>query len=95
MGVTNDLRRRVQEHKSGLVEGFSKKYGTTVLVYFERFKDINRAIRREKKLKRWHRKWKLELIESVNPCWHDLFEVHCPQRNCEHLDPGSEAGVTL
>ena len=91
-GVTNDLRRRVLEHKSGIIEGFSKKYNTTILVYFERYNAINRAIHREKRLKRWHRKWKLGLIESVNPCWQDLFELHCPQRSSEGLDPGSSPG---
>ena len=91
-GVTNDLRRRVLEHKNGVVEGFTKKYETMKLVHFERYQDINRAITREKRLKRWHRKWKLELIETMNPCWQDLFELHCPQRKQERLDSGSSPG---
>ncbi len=72
IGVTNNIERRVFEHKSGLNEGFTKKYGVKQLVYFEEFNDINIAIRKEKRMKKWNRKWKLDLIESENPEWKDL-----------------------
>ena len=72
IGVTNNLQRRILEHKRDLNEGFSKKYNVKSLVYFEIFPDIQNAIFREKKLKTWNRKWKLELIEKKNPNWNDL-----------------------
>jgi len=78
-GVTNDLRRRVLEHKDGTIGGFTEKYQVNLLVYFERHNDIERAIRREKSIKRWRRKWKLGLIESMNPRWVDLYEVYFPE----------------
>lgn len=71
-GLTNDLIRRVYEHKSGLIEGFTKKYSVHKLVYFEDTTDINAAILREKRLKKWKRQWKIELIEKQNPEWKDL-----------------------
>jgi putative endonuclease len=67
------LVRRVQEHREGLVPGFTKRYAVKVLVYFEAHRDINEAILREKRTKRWRRKWKLELIEAQNPQLHDLW----------------------
>ena len=73
-GVTNNLVRRVYEHKNKLIEGFTKKYNITRLVYFEVFNNIEDAIRREKQIKGWVRKKKIELIESVNPEWKDLFK---------------------
>lgn len=73
IGVTNDLIRRVHQHKSDVVEGFSKKYGVHRLVYFEQFDDIENAIRREKRLKKWNRAWKVRLIEEKNPNWDDLY----------------------
>ena len=72
-GVTSDLTRRVQEHREGLISGFIRKYGVKLLVYFELHHDINVAILREKRIKRWQRKWKLELIEGQNPQWRDLW----------------------
>ena len=72
IGVTNDLKRRVYEHKNGLVEGFTKKYHVALLVWYEQTTDIYSAIRREKQLKKWNRAWKLRLIEENNPEWHDL-----------------------
>ena len=72
-GVTNDLRKRVFEHKNEVIEGFTKKYHVDRLVYFETHNDINRAIRREKTIKRWRRKWKSALIEKDNPQWDDLY----------------------
>ena len=72
IGVTNDLNRRVQEHKSGEIPGFTKKYYCTKLVYYESFSDINQAIEREKQLKGWIRKRKDELIDTVNKERRDL-----------------------
>lgn len=72
-GVTSDLVRRTHAHREGLIPGFTKKYGVKLLVYFELHHDINAAILREKRIKRWHRKWKLELIEAQNPQWRDLW----------------------
>ncbi|MDP2808230.1 MAG: GIY-YIG nuclease family protein [bacterium] len=72
LGVTNDLKRRVFEHKSGLWPGFTKKYNLKFLIYFEMHHDITRAIAREKQLKGWLRKRKLALIVQANPQWADL-----------------------
>jgi putative endonuclease len=73
LGVTNDLIRRVYEHKNNLVEGFSKKYDIHHLVYFEVCEDVRAAIQREKNIKKWKRQWKIELIEKSNPDWKDLY----------------------
>ena len=72
IGVTNDLQRRVSEHKSGEIKGFSQKYNLHELVYYEGCGDVNDAIRREKQLKAWSRAKKENLIETLNPEWHDL-----------------------
>ena len=74
IGMTNDLKRRCAEHKSGLIPGFSQKYKTTKLVYFECTHDVNAAIAREKQLKKWSRQKKNFLIESMNLQWIDLEE---------------------
>ena len=74
IGVTNDLIRRVWEHRENSVEGFTSTHDVHKLVYFEQFDDIEHAIVREKRLKRWNRDWKIRLIEEKNPNWHDLFE---------------------
>jgi putative endonuclease len=73
-GVTNDLARRVAEHKSRRFPGFTDKYGVTNLVWYQEFQDIRDANSMEKRLKRWHRKWKMRLIEEMNPDWRDLGE---------------------
>ena len=73
-GVTNDLVRRVYEHKQKLIEGFTKKYNITILVYYEATPDIRSAIAREKQIKGWLRRKKIALIESMNPQWRDLSE---------------------
>jgi putative endonuclease len=73
-GLTNDLKRRVYEHKNKLVEGFTKKYNTVKLVYYEESEDINASALREKQLKGWLRKKKIELIEKLNPEWNDLYD---------------------
>ena len=77
-GVTNGLERRVWEHKNRFTPGFTSKYNLTRLVYFEVFTDIREAIAREKQIKGWLRKKKVELIESVNPKWNDLSEEWKP-----------------
>jgi putative endonuclease len=73
-GVTNDLRRRVWQHKQKLVEGFTKRYNITRLVYYEETLDVNAAIAREKQIKSWRREKKVALIESENGGWKDLSE---------------------
>jgi len=72
-GITSNLIRRVYQHKQDIADGFTKKYQVHILVYYEIHKDINQAIIREKQIKRWKRKWKLDLIEKDNPDWNDLF----------------------
>lgn len=72
IGVTNNLARRIFEHKNKLIEGFSKKYNLTKLVYFEQTDNIESAIKREKQLKNWHRDWKINLIKKFNNNWDDL-----------------------
>jgi putative endonuclease len=72
IGVTNDLGRRVGEHREGLVPGFAKTYGVKILVYYEAFDDIEQAIRREKRLKKYKRAWKMNLIQQNNVEWRDL-----------------------
>ena len=74
IGVTNDLIRRILEHKNKLVEGFTKKYNLRKLVYYETTNDIESAINREKQLKNWHRDWKINLIDQFNPDWKDLSD---------------------
>ena len=71
-GVTNDLVRRIVEHREGTAEGFTAKYGVARLVWFERHSDINEAILREKRIKKWSRAWKIALIETGNRDWRDL-----------------------
>ena len=77
IGVTSSLAKRVWEHKTETFEGFTEKYAVKNLVYFEQFDDVNNAIAREKVLKHWNRKWKLELIEKSNPTWNDLYNEIC------------------
>jgi putative endonuclease len=72
IGVTNDLKRRVFEHKEKKIDGFTKEYSVSNLVYYEETSDIHSALAREKQLKNWHRKWKTDLIEKDNPDWNDL-----------------------
>ena len=73
-GVTNSLIRRVTEHKDGKTGGFTSKYKVQMLVYYEVYERIEEAIAREKQVGEWQRKWKLELIEKMNPEWRDLYE---------------------
>ncbi|MCA9385216.1 GIY-YIG nuclease family protein [Candidatus Dojkabacteria bacterium] len=74
IGVTNDLSRRVYEHRRSKGKSFSSKYLINKLVYYEEFDSISDALQREKVLKKWYRKWKIELIESVNSEWKDLYQ---------------------
>ncbi len=74
IGVTNNLARRVFEHANSLIPGFTSRYGVKLLVHYEVFDSISLAIQRETSLKRWPRRWKLELIEKINPQWKDLAE---------------------
>lgn len=73
-GMTNNLERRVFEHKQKLIEGFTKRYNITQLVYYETFGDVRDAIAREKQIKDWRREKKIALVQSLNPAWHDLSE---------------------
>jgi len=73
IGVTNDLIKRIYEHKNSLVRGFTEKYKVHKLVYYEEHSDIYEAIEREKQMKKWNRKWKINLIEEFNPEWEDLY----------------------
>jgi putative endonuclease len=72
IGVTNNIAKRLFEHKFGLTEGFTKKYRIKKLVYFEEYDNINEAITREKQLKNWHRDWKINLVKKINPKFEDM-----------------------
>jgi putative endonuclease len=74
VGVTSDLPRRIWEHREGVADGFTKRYGLKRLVYAERHDEIQFAIQREKNMKHWPRKWKVRLILAENPNWNDLYE---------------------
>ena len=77
IGVTSDVTKRVWEHREGMIEGFTKKHGCKMLVWFERHDTIEAAILREKQMKEWKRAWKLRVIEEMNLGWDDLFELVC------------------
>ena len=77
IGVTNDIVRRIYEHRTKAVPGFTSRYNITRLVRFEIYDDAVSAISREKELKKWKRRWKIELIEAHNPQWNDLYESIC------------------
>lgn len=87
-GVSNDLRRRVHEHRTGLVPGFTSRYNVIRLVYAEAFTDVREAIAREKQIKGWVRSKKIALVESVNPEWEDLSEAWFPAEQ----DPSLRSG---
>ena len=74
IGVTNDLKRRVWQHKNNAIKGFTKKYRIHTLAYFEQTTNIISAIQREKQLKKWNRAWKIKLIEKDNSKWEDLYD---------------------
>ena len=87
IGVTNDLKRRAYEHKQKKIDGFTKRYNLTKLVYFEQTTDVRIAIQREKQLKNWHREWKLNLIKSENPGFKDLAEGWYQNSEMNHQGP--------
>ena len=74
IGVTGNLPKRIYEHRSKLVDGFTKKYNVDKLIYFEQTENVQSALNSEKQLKNWHRDWKINLINSVNPKWKDLSD---------------------
>ncbi|MFC1883771.1 GIY-YIG nuclease family protein [Thermodesulfobacteriota bacterium] len=75
IGLTSDLIKRVWQHKKKFIDGFTKKYNVDKLVYFEEFSDPENAIKREKRLKKYKRQWKINLIEKANPQWKDLYST--------------------
>ena len=75
IGVTSDLVKRIWEHKTNMIEGFTKRYAVHLLVWYELHESMESAIEREKRLKEWKRKWKLGLIEGANPNWQDLYHT--------------------
>ncbi len=91
-GVTNNLKRRVLEHKLGLLEGFTKKYRIDRLLYFEGFPDAREAISWEKRIKAWRREKKLALIQENNPGWLDLAEHWSGKKQLRHADPSLRSG---
>jgi len=74
VGVSSDLARRAYEHRHGVTGGFTRRYGVKRLVYMEPFDDVEYALQRERQIKKWNRRWKLELIEKSNPQWLDLYD---------------------
>ncbi len=82
VGMTDNLTRRIYEYKQGLIDGFTKKYNVDKFVYYEVHPDLKSVVKREKQLKNWHRQWKVNLIESMNKDWKDLYsEIEDPVRN--------------
>lgn len=75
IGVTGNLQRRILEHKNKSIKGFTEKYNCNKLVYFEQTENVMSALEREKQLKNWHRKWKIDLIDKFNPDWKDLYDT--------------------
>jgi putative endonuclease len=90
-GVTNDLLRRVWEHKEGLAEGFTKKHSVYMLVYYEHTSDTHAALHREKIIKKWKRAFELDAIERTNPDWNDLYFMLTDQPKCDGLDAATSA----
>jgi len=78
LGVTSDLPKRVWEHRTGAVEGFTKKHGCHLLVWYEAYDDLDAARQRELRMKEWKRSWKVKEIEGLNPDWDDLFDMLAP-----------------
>lgn len=77
VGMTSNLPKRIWEHKNEVADGFTRKYGVKTLVYFEIYNDPKQAIKREKRLKKWPRTWKISVIEDMNPEWSDLYDDIC------------------
>ena len=91
-GVTSQLPGRVWQHREEVTGGFTKRYGVKRLVWFEVHETMESAIRREKSIKRWHRQWKVELLEKENPTWRDLAEDFGFESLIKKVDPGSRPG---
>jgi putative endonuclease len=87
VGVTSDLPGRMAQHAQKLIDGFTRKYSVTQLVYYEMHATMDEAIRREKRLKDWHRAWKLRLIEHMNPAWDNLFDASTGEIKGGRFDP--------
>jgi putative endonuclease len=94
VGVTSDLHGRMQEHKQGVYDGFAKKYGVNILVYYEMLDDMDSAIRREKQLKHWNRAWKVRAIETMNPEWGELYDERENDLRFGPADIAREGGGT-
>lgn len=77
VGITSDLAKRVWEHKNEVADGFTRKHGIKTLVYYETYNEPENAIKREKRLKKWNRTWKMRTIEKINPDWNDLYDEIC------------------
>ena len=77
IGSTSNLKQRIWQHKNNFTKGFTSEYNVHLLVYYEEHQTIGSMAQRERRLKEWHRKWKLDLIEKMNPAWQDLFEEIC------------------
>ena len=77
IGSTSNLKQRIWQHKNNLIRGFTSEYNVHLLVYYEEHQTLGGTAQRERRLKEWQRKWKLDLIEKVNPTWQDLFEEIC------------------
>lgn len=93
VGVTNDLVRRIAEHKAADTEGFTKKYGVHRLVWFDETPDVGAALQREKTMKKWPRAYKINAIEGINPQWRDLYDdLTAEGQNVSPLDPGTRPG---
>lgn len=92
IGVTDDLWRRIWEHKTKIRDCFTKQYDLTMLVYYEEFGTIQEATQREKQLKAWKRNWKLRLIMDKNPQWNDLYNDFCHRYN---MDPDLRQDITI
>lgn len=86
LGVTSDLLQRGHQHREGLIDGFTKKYGCTLLVWYEQHEQMHTALTREKEIKKWRRAWKLRLIEKDNPQWRDLYEDFINPRGLRKRD---------
>ena len=86
VGITNDLKRRITEHKLGIINGFSEKYNLSMLIYFEQFQYVKDAIYREKRLKRWPRQWKINLINEFNIEWKDKYVDFFGPTDQEYFD---------
>ena len=93
IGVTSNLYRRGREHREGKIDGFTKRYGCNMLVWYQPYELVTSAIRREKALKRWNRAWKMQLIETRNPEWVDLYPYLCGEVPDPRIASDDDGGV--